>query len=135
MMSIGVGSKIYIRGAKPNTHTWWPTSSLRSWLHFGALLFLYSFYGKLLMFGLLVVFAFCKHEKLVPLSAFTLSQACRPQKNQENIPNLYHKLKFPIDQVFFMAVDRYYQYSGWYYRSWEVSSMQTSGDGSAVLAP
>jgi hypothetical protein len=46
------------------------------------------------MFGLMDDFEFCKHEQLVPLSAINLSQAFLPQKNQENIPNLHHKLNF-----------------------------------------
>jgi hypothetical protein len=61
---------------------------------FWSLLLYLFFHGKLLMFVLLDDFEFCKHEQIVPLSAFTLSQACLPQKNQENIPNLHHKLKF-----------------------------------------
>jgi hypothetical protein len=97
-MSISVGPKIYLRGAEPNTHTWWlwpPTSSLRSWLHFGALLLFLHFPWEVSHVWSSDVFEFCNHEKLVPLSVVALSQAYPPQKNQENIPNLHHKLKIP----------------------------------------
>jgi hypothetical protein len=71
-MSIGVGPKIYLHGAKPNTHTWWlrpPTLFLRYWLHFGVSLIYLHFSWEIAYICPFDDFEFCKHEQIVPLSA------------------------------------------------------------------
>jgi hypothetical protein len=88
------------------------------------------------MYGRLDDFEFCKYEQLVSLSAFTLSQAFLPQKKTKKTFQIsITSSKIPFDQVFFLAVDRYYRCPGRYYRSWEVCFVQLSRDGSADLAP
>jgi hypothetical protein len=95
-MSIGFGTKIYLCGAKPNTHTWWlqpSTSSLRSWLQFGAFFVFPPLPWEVSHVWSYGCFEFFNHEQLVPLSANLLSQAFPPRKKQENNPNLQHNIK------------------------------------------
>jgi hypothetical protein len=123
MMSFGVASKIYLRDAKPNTHTWWlrpPTSFLgvgcilEHFLPFGFLLWEVAHDWS---FG--CFFGFCNREQLVPLSANLYPKPSHLRKTKK-------KQSKSLSQAHFLSMIKCLPGSRErYYRPWEVCFKQT----------